>query len=95
MNSVSAQDSNMDNQEIDPRDIFYIREGGHGVFTLSIPPERLQEAAKAMFVLMRTNPFRGKSQTAIDAIVAMAQLVEEDEHYVEVLNKASDKPDNQ
>ena len=75
---------------INPRDIFYIRKSGHGVFTLSIPPERLEEAARAMYVLMRAFPFRGKSPIAVDAIVMMAKLIEEDPDFIEKLRAMQD-----
>lgn len=77
MCAVSVIQTEQSTQLVKPSDVFTIRTNGHGVFALSVRPDRLEEATEAMFILMSQNPFKGKSEIMLDVLIEMARQIQE------------------
>ena len=59
----------MEKPLVEPSDYLYIRDNGHGVFSISVPPDRLQEFAEALSVLFTLYSNKGRSQALMDIVV--------------------------
>lgn len=86
---------------VKPEDFLYIRENGHGVFSISVPPDKIQVFAEALYVLFTLYSHKGRSKALIQIITkeATRELHERpglldllDKHLIE-LNSGNEHPD--
>lgn len=56
----------------DPKKFFSVRDSGIGQLNVSIKPERLNEIAEALELIIRTTAQTNKSEIVCDAILAYA-----------------------
>lgn len=56
----------------DPKKFFSVRDSGIGQLNVSIKPERLDEIADALEVIIRSTAQTNKSEIVCDAIIAYA-----------------------
>ena len=58
---------------LDPHEILSIRENKHANYSISIPPERQQEVAEALYVLFTWQASKRRNQILMDIIVSAAR----------------------
>lgn len=68
---------------IDPKEILSIRPNKHANYSFSIPPERQQEIAEALYVLFTWQASKRRNQVIMDIIATEARRALRDVPYLQ------------